>query len=314
MRWMILLVCAATLAQHHPCAVAQSSAAKPEQGPAVPAVPHTSDKQSTRSETAIPPFVLNNAPRVDAREIKLDGRPVRGAKDAKVTIVLFDDFQCPYSAFMYKTLFEEVKKDYADRVKVALRDAPNTKEHSWARHAAINAECLAAQNDEAYWDFTDYVHAHQKDIEVNPPAVLDRLAIEQGQKHGLQIPPLQQCITTQSDVLFEASRREAIRELGIRDVPTLLINGEKVVGSQNAQPLREAIDRALREAGQPVPAPATTVPVSTPAESQQHVSLNSSNSSNLGRSNVTQGGPTTQASPVSSVPPDTTSQHGPLVE
>ena len=48
----------------------------------------------------------------------LTGRPMRGNKDAKVTAVVYDDFQCPYCARMYDTLFNDVMKTYGDRVKV----------------------------------------------------------------------------------------------------------------------------------------------------------------------------------------------------
>ena len=277
-RCTISLICAVTLAVSSPPAVAQRSAVlKQVQGPTGPAAPQPLDKQRTGSESAKPPVAVKSAPSIDAREIKIDGRPLRGAKNANVTIVFFDDFQCPYAAYMYRTLFEEILKDYGDRVKIVLRETPNTEIHTWARHAAINAECLAAQNHDAYWDFADYVHAHQTEIEVNPPAVLDKLAIEQGQIHNLPVPPLQECIETQSDILFKASRSEAINQLGVRDVPTLFINGEKLLGSVVAQLLRDAIDRALRDAGQPVPA--TRAPDATnPAESPQRFSKSSSSS------------------------------------
>ena len=294
-RWVVALVCAVTLAPHNPCALAQSGiVSEKAQRTTGQATPQASDKQPTHSDAARSLVTSGNVPPVDAREIKIDGRPVRGAEKGKVTIVFFDDFQCPYAAYMYKTLFEEVMKDYADRVKVALRETPNTEIHSWAKRAAINADCLAAQSNDAYWDFSDYVHAHQPEIEVNPHAVLDKLAIEQGQKHNLLVSPLQECIEAQSDTLFKASRSEAIHQLGVRDVPTLLINGEKLSGSVTAQPLREALDRALRDAGEPVGVPAARTPAaSKPAESPQHF-RNSSGSSELEHFDLNQGESTAQ--------------------
>jgi protein-disulfide isomerase len=289
-RWIFSMVCVFVLAPSSPSALAQRRAAFDQaQGQAGPRGSQASDKQPTGSESAQPPVATDSSSSVDAREIKIESRPVRGAKNAKVTIVLFDDFQCPYAAYMYKTLFEEVLKDYADRVKVVLRETPNTEIHTWAKHAAINAECLAAQNDDAYWAFVDYVHAHQREIGVDPAAALDKAAIEQAQKHNLLVPPLQKCIETQSDELFKALRSEAIHRLGVREVPTLLINGEKLLGSHTAEPLREAIDRALHDAGQPVLPPAAVAPdVGKPTESQQHLLESSNSSSELGRSDMTQ--------------------------
>src|SRR5947209_12743459 len=54
-------------------------------------------------------------------QINTAGRPVRGNKDAKVTAVVYDDFQCPYCARMYDTMFNDVMKTYGDKVKVVYK-------------------------------------------------------------------------------------------------------------------------------------------------------------------------------------------------
>jgi protein-disulfide isomerase len=205
----------------------------------------------------VPLAVANTSPTIDARDIKIDGRPIRGAEDAKVTIVFFDDFQCPYSAAMYGTLFDGVLKDYATRVKVALRDMPNAQIHPWAMHSAIDANCLAAQSGDAYWDFTDYVHAHQTETTADR---LDKLALEQGQKYHLRVAPLQECIQAQSDAAIRPLHSEAFQQLGVKAVPMLFINGERLRGERSAQQLREAIDRALRAVGESVPTQAAPMP------------------------------------------------------
>ena len=48
--------------------------------------------------------------------------------------------------------------------------------HPWAMHAAVDANCLAAQNSDAYWDFADYIHANQHEVsnEKTPAARLTR--------------------------------------------------------------------------------------------------------------------------------------------
>src|SRR5207248_11577787 len=98
------------------------------------------------------------------KKIDTSGRPVRGNKDAKVTIVNYDDFECPFCSRMHQTLFPDVFKAYSDRVKIVYKDFPLAEIHPWATHAAVDANCLAAQNNDAYWDFADYVHGNQKAI------------------------------------------------------------------------------------------------------------------------------------------------------
>jgi protein-disulfide isomerase len=208
------------------------------------------------------------------KKINTSGRPVRGNKDAKVTIVNYDDFQCPFCSRMHQTLFPGIFNQYKDRVRIVYKDYPLAEIHPWATHAAVDANCLAAQNNDAYWDFADYVHANQK--EVSGPersdvkaqfATLDRLTLEQGQKHGLDLARLQSCVKEQKDDAVQASVREA-NGLGVSATPTMFINGEKLDGAVPPPELRAALDRALKDAGvqqasQPA-SPATTRPASGP--------------------------------------------------
>src|SRR6201998_4571555 len=109
----------------------------------------------------------------------LKGRPTKGNKDAKVVIVNYDDFQCPFCSRMHQTLFPEVFKEYGDRVLFIYKDYPLAEIHPWAIHAAVDANCLAAQNADAYWDFADYTHANRQTVNSekgldNQFAALDR--------------------------------------------------------------------------------------------------------------------------------------------
>lgn len=201
------------------------------------------------------------------KKIDVKGRPVRGNKDAKVTIVNYDDLQCPFCSRMHSALAEQVLKAYGDRVKIVYKDFPLTEIHPWAVHAAVDANCLASQNSDAFWDFADYAHANQKQItstEQKPPykeqfATLDKAAIEIGQRRNVQMIPLQACIKAQSDTAVLASMKEAM-ELGVSATPTIFVNGERVDGAVPLAELQAMINRALRDAGQPVPQSASTTP------------------------------------------------------
>jgi protein-disulfide isomerase len=189
------------------------------------------------------------------KKIDINGRPVRGNKDAKVTIVNYDDFECPFCSRMHQTLFPEVFKAYADRVRVIYKDYPLVEIHPWATRAAVNANCLAAQNNEAYWDFADYVHANQKEVNGGEKtsreqqfATLDRIALEQGKKHNLDSAQLQTCVKAQKEDAVRTSMREADK-LGVNATPTLFVNGEKLDGAVSASELRAVLDRALHDAG-----------------------------------------------------------------
>src|SRR5579864_2531275 len=195
-------------------------------------------------------------------KIDINGRPTRGAKSSKVVVVNFDDFECPFCSRMHQVLFPEILKEYGDRVTFIYKDYPLTEIHPWATHAAVDANCLAAQNADAYWDFADYIHANQHEVsnEKTPGArleALDRITMLQGQKHNLDTVKLQSCVKTQDDSAVKASMKQG-DDIGVSATPTMFVNGEKIDGAVPIAQIRAALDRALRDAGQPVPDHAAT--------------------------------------------------------
>jgi protein-disulfide isomerase len=190
-------------------------------------------------------------------KIDTGGRPSRGAKASKVVVVNFDDFECPFCSRMHQTLFPEILKEYGDRVTFIYKDYPLVEIHPWATHAAVDANCLASQSSDAYWDFADYIHANQHDVnnEKTPGArleALDKLTMLQGQKHNLDVVKLQSCIKAQDESAVKASMKEA-EGIGVEATPTLFIAGEKVDGAVPISQVRAALDRALKDANLPVP-------------------------------------------------------------
>jgi protein-disulfide isomerase len=200
-------------------------------------------------------------------KIDTSGRPVRGAKASKVVVVNFDDFECPFCSRMHQTLFPQILKDYGDRVTFVYKDYPLVEIHPWATHAAVDANCLAAQNNDAYWDFADYIHANQREVnnEKTPAAktdALDRLTMLQGQKHNLDVVKLQSCIKAQDETAVKASMKEA-EGIGVEATPTLFINGQKIDGAVPVSEVRAALDQALKDANLPVPEHATVAAAPT---------------------------------------------------
>lgn len=203
-------------------------------------------------------FDLNKDPFADVMsKIDVAGRPSRGAKSAKVVVVDFDDFECPFCSRMHQTLFPEILKEYGDRVTIIYKDDPLSEIHPWAIHAAVDANCLAAQSTDAYWDFADYVHANKREVdaEKTPAArfdAIDKITTLQGQKHNLDVAKLQSCVKAQKEDAVRASMKEA-DDLGVNGTPALFINGQKIDGAVPISEVRAALDSALRDAGQPVP-------------------------------------------------------------
>ncbi|HZE81602.1 MAG TPA: thioredoxin domain-containing protein [Candidatus Polarisedimenticolia bacterium] len=198
------------------------------------------------------------------KKIDVRGRPVRGAKQSKVVLVAYDDLQCPFCTMMHQILFPELLKEYGDRVTFVYKDFP-LPNHAWASHAAVDANCLAAQNEDAYWSFVDSVHASQREINGKGTqelrlAELDRIAMQQGADHKVDAASLQACVKTQNDAAIKAAVHEG-ESIGVDSTPTLFINGEEMSGGVAPLPrLRAALDRALKNSGTVVPTAPQTSP------------------------------------------------------
>lgn len=193
-------------------------------------------------------------------KIDVKGRPVRGNPNAKVTIVNYDDLECPFCSRMHATLMQDILPQYGDRVKVVYKDFPLSM-HPWAQHSANDANCLAVENGTAYWDYADYVHANQKSISASgqeldkSKAELDRIALDMGKKHGADMTRLQACVKAQTDTTLKASMAEG-ESLGLNATPTLFINGQKLEGAVDAEEVKAVLNQQLLAAGVQPPADA----------------------------------------------------------
>ena len=205
-------------------------------------------------------FSLDHNP---AMNIDISGRPIRGNPNAKVTVINFDDLECPFCARMHESLFPATLDRYKNLVRFVYKDDPLTELHPWAMHAAVDANCLAAQNGEAYWAYVDYLHGHASEITgadrnlAKSSEALDRIARQQGMLAKLDESQLNACISRQDETQVRASAQEA-EKLGVDGTPALFIDGERINGAIPVEQVWMVIDRALRAAGeQPPPMPAT---------------------------------------------------------
>jgi protein-disulfide isomerase len=195
--------------------------------------------------------------------IDVTGRPIRGNPDAKVTVISFDDLECPYCARMHQTLFPATLARYKDKVRFIYKDSPLPPEmHPWAMRAAVDANCLAAQSGETYWDYVDYIHTHGQEISgpdrnvAKSLEALNRIAREQATLAKLDSGSLDACLASQDESKVRSSLRLA-ESLRIDSVPVIFVNGERIsVGGVSEEELWKVIDRALLDAGVEPPPPA----------------------------------------------------------
>ena len=200
--------------------------------------------------------------------IDVAGRPIRGNPAAKVTVINFDDLECPYCARMHQSLFPGTLARYKDTVRFIYKDDPLVELHPWAMHAAVDSNCLAAQSSDVYWTYVDYLHGHGQEIS-GPDrdtgksfAALDRVARQEATVGKLDAGKLDACLAAQDETQVRKSAHEA-ESLRIEGTPALFVDGERVDGAVPEEQLWLVIDRALRAAGVEPPASPAAVPPAT---------------------------------------------------
>jgi protein-disulfide isomerase len=193
--------------------------------------------------------------------IDVTGRPIRGNPTAGVTVINFDDLECPYCARMHQALFPSTLERYKDKVRFIYKDDPLTELHPWAMHASVDANCLAAQSGEVYWTYVDYLHSHGQEISgpdrntAKSFAALDRIARQEAALAKLEPAKLDECLAKQDETQVRASASQA-EALRVEGTPALFVDGERIDGAVPEDEVWMVIDRALRAAGiEPPPAP-----------------------------------------------------------
>jgi len=172
-------------------------------------------------------------------EISLAGTPVRGPKNAAVTVVEFADFECPYCQVVHPDL-AKLQSELGDKVAFAFKDLP-LPSHTYAEKAAEAAHCAGAQGK--YWEFHDRLF-EKKQYEV---AKLKETAREL-QLNG---EAFDKCLDSGAPAAFiKASIMEA-QALTIPGTPTFFVNGRFISGPTNYEILRNAIQEELAKTSAP---------------------------------------------------------------
>ena len=168
-------------------------------------------------------------------EVAAEG-PSRGPKDAKVTIVEFSDFECPYCGAAHDTV-EKVMNDYAGKVRLVYRQFPLSF-HPHAAKAAEASLCALDQGEGKFWEFHDVLFKNQKklapdDLKAHASSVgLD------GQKFGT-------CLDSGAKKKAVDADEQAGAQAGVGGTPAFFINGIFLNGAQPLEEFKKVIDAEL---------------------------------------------------------------------
>jgi len=194
--------------------------------------------QKLMEQAAATPPPAAAAPEAPAAkvDIKVGDAPVKGPASAKVTVIEFSDFQCPFCGRVNPTL-KEIEDQYKGKIKIAFRNLP-LPFHDKAHLAAEAA--LAANDQGKFWAMHDKLFANQQ--------ALDRPSLEKyAQELGLNMNKFTAALDSgkfKDKVDSDAKEGAAV---GATGTPTFFINGTRLVGAQPADKFKEVIDAELKK-------------------------------------------------------------------
>ena len=164
--------------------------------------------------------------------------PSWGPADAKVTMVEFGDFECPYCRQWYATVYEKLQANYGTKIRFVFRDFPLTSIHPNAKPAAVAANCAGEQG--RYWDYFNLLYGDSRGLGT---AMYQTYAKEV----GLNLSSFTSCIKSgKYDKEISLDIQDGER-MGVDGVPAFLIDGTLISGLQPYETFQQAIDEELNK-------------------------------------------------------------------
>jgi protein-disulfide isomerase len=172
---------------------------------------------------------------VQAAIAKSEGGVSFGPATAKVQIVEFSDFQCPYCS-RAATVVHQIKEKYGDKVRFTFRQFPLPM-HPQARVAAEAS--LAAHAQSKFWEYHDRLFKN--------PNQLDRPALEEHAKQtGLNLAAFKKSLDEHKYVPAIDSDVKLGELAQVQGTPSMFINGARVANPTSFEAVAEMIEAALR--------------------------------------------------------------------
>jgi protein-disulfide isomerase len=170
-------------------------------------------------------------------DVKVGDAPFLGGADAKVTIVEFSDFQCPFCQKGEK-IIKDLKKKYGNKVKIAFKQFP-LPFHSNAKGAAEAALCAKSLGgNDKFWLLHDVMFGNQDKLDKT--SLLDAAV-----KLGLKKQDFEKCINSGKFTAKVESEMAEGKSVGVKSTPTFFVNGKIINGAHPIETFSKLIDEEL---------------------------------------------------------------------
>ncbi len=161
-----------------------------------------------------------------------------GPKDAKVKMVIFSDFQCPYCKSFYEQGVKKAMADYKDQVLFVFKEVPLSI-HDKAVSAAMAGECANEQGK--FWQMADKLYGDQATW--STAATFN--ATPYATAIGVNMAQFNQCVTSKKYQDKINADNQMAQEFGISGTPAFFVNDKFFGGMVPYDQIKAAIDAQL---------------------------------------------------------------------
>lgn len=170
-----------------------------------------------------------------------NGAPILGNPEAKVTVVEFADFQCPFCGKLFKEIVPELKQKYISTGKVKFVYMSFAFLGPESQFSAQASKC--AQDQGKFWEYHDYLYNNQQGENQGAFSIenLKKFAV----KLGLNSTLFNQCLDSKKYEKYITEETELGRKFGVRGTPATFVNDFFISGAQQVSVFTSQIDSAL---------------------------------------------------------------------
>ena len=183
-------------------------------------------------------------PTLGKQNVSIGHLPPKGDPNAKVKIVAFEDWRCPFCDQFFKNTEPQIIKDYVDTGKAVIY----YRQYQFLGPASVVAgnasECANEQGK--FWDFHDYMYQNQPDESDTSMYTTDKLTQIAGTL-GMDTNQFQSCLSANKYDKNVSQDLADGQKAGVSGTPTLFINGQPIVGAQPYSAFKTIIDQALSQ-------------------------------------------------------------------